>query len=147
MDMVAPLGPVYQAGMLSGNPLAMAAGLATLNFLCERREVYNRMDRMTASLVAMVLDAAKEAGVPLVANRVGSMFTFFFTSEPVTNWTSAAKCDTKAFARFHNAMLHAGVYLPPSQFEAAFMSAAHTDEDISETIAAAREALAGVANG
>src|SRR3954451_8337169 len=105
MDMIAPLGPVYQAGTLSGNPLAMAAGLATLNFLCERREVYNRMDRMTASLVAMVLDAAKEAGVPLVANRVGSMFTFFFTSEPVTNWTSAAKCDTKAFARFHNAML------------------------------------------
>src|SRR5438067_5207660 len=147
MDMVAPLGPVYQAGTLSGNPLAMAAGLATLNFLCEHREIYNRMDRMTASLVAMVLDAAKEIGVPLVANRVGSMFTYFFTSEPVTNWDSAAKCDTKAFARFHSSMLHAGMYLPPSQFEAAFMSAAHTDEDISETIAAAREALAGVANG
>src|SRR5205823_8459432 len=90
MDMVAPLGPVYQAGTLSGNPLAMAAGLATLNFLCERREIYNRMDRITASLVAMVLDAAKEIGVSLVANRVGSMFTFFFTSEPVMNWDSAA---------------------------------------------------------
>ena len=75
------------------------------------------------------------------------MFTYFFTSEPVTNWDSAAKCDTKAFARFHSAMLHAGIYLPPSQFEAAFMSAAHTDDDISETVAAAREALMAVANG
>lgn len=144
MDMVAPLGPVYQAGTLSGNPLAMAAGLATLNSLCEHREVYGRMERLTATLVAMVLDAAREASVPMAANHVGSMFTFFFTPEPVTDWVSAARCDTQKFASFHAAMLHAGIWLPPSQFEAAFMSAAHTDEDISETVAAAREALASL---
>jgi glutamate-1-semialdehyde 2,1-aminomutase len=115
--------------------------LAAVNFLCEHREVYGRIARLTSTLVAMVLAAAKEAGVPMMANHVGSMFTFFFTSGRVIDWPSAAKCDTKAFARFHAAMLHAGIYLPPSQFEAAFMSAAHTDEDISETVAAAREAL------
>lgn len=142
MNLVAPLGPVYQAGTLSGNPLAMAAGLAAVNFLCEHREIYGRVERLTGTLVAMVLDAAKEAALPMVANHVGSMFTFFFTSVPVTDWPSAARCDTQAFARFHAAMLRAGVYMPPSQFEAAFMSAAHTDEDISETVAAAREALA-----
>ena len=141
MDLVAPLGPVYQAGTLSGNPLAMAAGLATLSFLCEHREIYGRMERLTSTLVSMVLDAAKQAGVPMVANHVGSMFTFFFTSGPVSDWPSASLCDTQLFGRFHAAMLHAGVYLPPSQFEAAFMSAAHSDEDISETVAAAREAL------
>ena len=141
MDLVAPLGPVYQAGTLSGNPLAMAAGLATLNFLCEHREVYGRMERLTSTLVSMVLDAAKEAGVPMVANHVGSMFTFFFTSGPVSDWPSAAKSDTQHFGKFHAAMLHAGIYLPPSQFEAAFISAAHTEEDISETVAAAREGL------
>lgn len=144
MDLVAPLGPVYQAGTLSGNPLAMAAGLATVNFLCEHREIYGRIERLTATLVAMILDAAKETGVLMTANHVGSMFTLFFTSGAVTDWSSAAKCDTKTFARFHAAMLHAGIYLPPSQFEAAFMSAAHTDEDISETVAAAREALRGL---
>ena len=141
MDLVAPLGPVYQAGTLSGNPLAMAAGLATVNFLCEHREVYGRMARLTSTLVTMALDAAKEAGVPMVANRVGSMFTFFFTSGLVTDWPSASKCDTQHFAGFHSAMRHAGIYLPPSQFEAAFMSVAHTDEDIRETVAAIREAL------
>jgi glutamate-1-semialdehyde 2,1-aminomutase len=122
----------------------MAAGLATLNFLCERREVYGRLERLTATLVAMVLDAARQASVPMTANHVGSMFTFFFAANPVTDWPSAAKCDTKAFAKFHQAMLHAGIYLPPSQFEAAFMSAAHTDEDVAETVAAAREALHGL---
>jgi len=100
------------------------------------------MDRMAGSLVAMVEDAAKEAGVPVTANRVGSMFTWFFTKDRVTDWDSAAKCDTKAFGRFHHAMLDAGIYLPPSQFEAAFFSAAHTDDDVSQTVAAAREAFA-----
>jgi glutamate-1-semialdehyde 2,1-aminomutase len=141
MDMIAPVGPVYQAGTLSGNPLAMAAGLATLCTLRDNREIYSRMDRMAGSLVAMVEDAAKEAGVPVTANRVGSMFTWFFTNERVTDWDSAAKCDTKAFGRFHHAMLDAGIYLPPSQFEAAFFSAAHTDDDVSQTVAAAREAF------
>jgi glutamate-1-semialdehyde 2,1-aminomutase len=89
----------------------------------------------------MVCEAAKDAGVAVVANRVGSMFTWFFTAEAVKDWASAAKSDTEAFGRFHRAMLHAGVWLPPSQFEAAFLSAAHTDEDVRETVAAAREAF------
>ncbi len=142
MDMIAPLGPVYQAGTLSGNPLAMTAGLATLRYLRENREVYGRMERLSATLVAMVLEAAAEGGVPLLANRVGSMFTWFFTAEPVKDWASAAKSDTEAFGRFHRAMLQAGVWLPPSQFEAAFLSTAHTEEDVRETVAAAREAFA-----
>jgi len=141
MDMVAPLGPVYQAGTLSGNPLAMAAGLATLCHLRDNREISGQMERRTAMLVTMVAEAAHEAGVPITYNRVGSMFTWFFSDAPVTDWASAARSDTKAFGRFHRAMLEAGVYLPPSQFEAAFLSAAHTDEDIRQTVAAAREAF------
>ncbi len=142
MELIAPLGPVYQAGTLSGNPLSMAAGLATLCTLRDNREIYGRMDRLAGSLVTMVEEAAKEAGVPMTANRVGSMFTWFFTKDLVTDWDSASKCDTAAFGRFHRAMLNAGIYLPPSQFEAAFFSAAHTEEDVSQTVAAAREAFA-----
>ncbi len=141
MDLVAPLGPVYQAGTLSGNPLAMAAGLATICHLRDNRELYGRMDRLAGTLVTMVAEAAKEAGVPITYNRVGSMFTWFFTEGPVSDWPSAAKSNTEAFGRFHRAMLEAGVYLPPSQFEAAFLSAAHTDEDVRQTVAAAREAF------
>ena len=144
MDMVAPLGPMYQAGTLSGNPLAMAAGLAMLFHLRDHREIYGRMERLSATLVEMVLEAARTAGVAVSANRVGSMFTWFFSGAPVSDWTSAAKCDTRAFGRFHRAMLDAGVYLPPSQFEAAFLSAAHTDEDVAQTVAAARQAFAAV---
>lgn len=143
MDLVAPLGPVYQAGTLSGNPLAMSAGLAVLRYLREHREVYGRMDRLAGTLVAMVSDAAKDAGVALTANRVGSMFTWFFSTEPVRDWASAAKCDTEAFGRFHRTMLQAGVWLPPSQFEAAFLSTVHTDQDVGETVAAARQAFGG----
>jgi glutamate-1-semialdehyde 2,1-aminomutase len=141
MDLVAPLGPVYQAGTLSGNPLAMAAGLATICHLRDNREIYGRMDRLAGSLVTMVAEAAKLAGVPITYNRVGSMFTWFFTEGPVKDWLSASKSNTEAFGRFHRAMLEAGVYLPPSQFEAAFLSAAHTDEDVRQTVAAAREAF------
>ncbi len=144
MDMIAPLGPVYQAGTLSGNPLAMAAGLATICHLRDHREIYGRMERMAATLVTMVTEAARDAGLQVTANRVGSMFTWFFTPETVTDWLAAATCNTPAFGRFHHGMLDAGVYLPPSQFEAAFLGAAHTDEDISQTIAAAREAFTGV---
>ena len=144
MDMIAPLGPVYQAGTLSGNPLAMAAGLATISHLRDHREIYGRMERMAATLVAMVTEAALDAGLQVTANRVGSMFTWFFTPETVTDWLGAATCNTNAFGRFHHGMLDAGVYLPPSQFEAAFLGAAHTDQDIHQTIAAAREALTGV---
>jgi glutamate-1-semialdehyde 2,1-aminomutase len=142
MDMIAPLGPVYQAGTLSGNPLAMAAGLATVCRLRDNREIYGRMERMAGTLVEMVRGAARDAGVALTANRVGSMFTWFFNDREVTDWDSAAKSDTAAFGRFHRAMLNAGIYLPPSQFEAAFLGAAHTDTDVAQTVAAAREAFA-----
>jgi len=143
MDLVAPLGPVYQAGTLSGNPLAMAAGIATLGELkANRQPFYRQLDEMSGKLVAGVTAAAQEAGVAMTANRVGSMFTFFFTDKQVTDWESAATCDTPKFGRFHGALLDAGVWLPPSQFEAAFLSLAHTQGDIHDTIAAAREALA-----
>ena len=143
MDLVAPLGPVYQAGTLSGNPLAMAAGIATLCQLkANRKQFYKQLDDMAGKLVAGITAAAKEAGVAMTANHVGSMFTFFFTDKQVTDWESAATCDTAKFGRFHGAMLDAGVWLPPSQFEAAFLSIAHTQGDIDDTIAAAREALA-----
>jgi glutamate-1-semialdehyde 2,1-aminomutase len=147
MDMIAPVGPVYQAGTLSGNPLAMAAGITTLCELKENRaRIYKQLDANSAALVAGVLQAAREAGVAMTANRVGSMFTFFFTDKQVLDWESAATCDTARFGKFHNAMLNAGVWLPPSQFEAVFMSAAHTKQDIEQTIAAAREALSSVAS-
>ena len=143
MDLVAPLGPMYQAGTLSGNPLAMAAGLATLRYLREhKREIYPRIEKLSEELVSGVAVAAKEAGVPICYNRVGSMFTWFFTPGPVTGWNSASKSDTEAFARFFRSMLESGMYLPPSQFEAAFLSAAHTEEDVQQTIAAARQAFA-----
>jgi len=145
MDMVAPLGPVYQAGTLSGNPLAMAAGLATLRYLRSHKStLYTGLELLTARLVEGVMEAAREAGVSTCCNRVGSMFTWFFTPGPVTDWTSAAKSDTEAFARFFRGMLEKGIYLPPSQFEAAFLSAAHTEKDIHHTISAARQAFATV---
>jgi glutamate-1-semialdehyde 2,1-aminomutase len=142
MDLVAPLGPMYQAGTLSGNPLAMAAGLATLSHLRDHRaEIYPRLEKLSAQLVDGVAAAAQDAGVTLCSNRVGSMFTWFFTSGPVTDWNSASKSDTDAFGRFFRAMLDHGVYLPPSQYESAFLSAAHTKEDIKKTIAAAKQAF------
>jgi glutamate-1-semialdehyde 2,1-aminomutase len=144
MDQIAPLGPVYQAGTLSGNPLAMAAGLATVRHLRDHREIYGQLERRAAMLVEMVRDAAHEAGVALTVNRVGSMFTLFFTSEPVADWNSAAKSDTAAFGKVHRAMLEDGIYLPPSQFEAAFLSAAHTEEDVGLTVEAARKAFRAV---
>ncbi len=145
MNKIAPLGPVYQAGTLSGNPLAMAAGLATLCQLRDRPELYTQMEDLSSKLVAGVSQAGREAGVEVTANRVGSMFTWFFCDGHVTNWNSAEKCDTAAFGKFHRNMLEAGVWLPPSQFEAAFLSAAHTAQDVDDTIAAAREAFALVA--
>jgi len=145
MDMIAPLGPVYQAGTLSGNPLAMAAGFATLSYLREhKKDVYAKLDKLAREVVAGVAAAAKDAGVTMCHNRVGSMFTWFFTAGPVTDWGSAEKSDTKAFGRFFRAMLENGIYLPPSQFEAAFLGAAHSEEDVQQTIAAAKQAFAGV---
>ncbi len=143
MDKIAPLGPVYQAGTLSGNPLAMAAGLAMLCHLRDNRsEIYPRLDKLSGNLVNRVLDAARDADVALTANRVGSMFTWFFTDKKVTDWDTAATCDTKKFGSFHAGMMDAGVWLPPAQFEAAFLSTAHTELDIDDTVAAASEAFA-----
>jgi glutamate-1-semialdehyde 2,1-aminomutase len=141
MKMVAPLGPVYQAGTLSGNPLAMAAGLATITELFHRPEIYERIDFHSELLCSSILDTAKEIGIPLAVNRVGSMFTWFFSDKNVWDWPSAERSDAKRFGKFHRAMLERGVYLPPSQFEAAFMSAAHTSDDVNATIDAARDAL------
>ncbi len=135
MSQIAPAGPIYQAGTLSGNPLAVAAGLAMLRHLEAHPEIYGRLERQSAELCAVA-----PAGVTV--NRVGSMFTFFFTDCPVTDYESAKHADTASFGRFWRAMLDRGVYLAPSQFEAAFLSAAHTDEDIHRTIAAARESSA-----
>ena len=133
MSMVAPSGPVYQAGTLSGNPLAVAAGLAMLRHLKAHPEVYGQLEAR-----ARALCASPPAGA--MVNRVGSMFTFFFTDRPVTDWESAKHCDTARFGQFFRGMLERGIYLAPSQFEAAFVSAAHTEEDILQTIAAAAQA-------
>ncbi|HKS73815.1 MAG TPA: glutamate-1-semialdehyde 2,1-aminomutase [Terriglobales bacterium] len=147
MDLVAPLGPMYQAGTLSGNPLAMAAGLATLRHLRDhKKEIYPRLEKLGAELADGVAVAAKKTGVPICYNRVGSMFTWFFAPCPVTDWNSAAKSDTEAFGRFFRSMLENGIYLPPSQFEAAFLGAAHTEEDIQQTVAAAKQAFEAVAS-
>ncbi len=145
MDRVAPAGPVYQAGTLSGNPLAMAAGTATLRQLGPRE--YARLEEAGARLQAGLVEAARAAKVAVQVNRVGSMLTVFFSGEPVFDAASARKCDTKKFAKFFRAMLENGVYLPPSQFEAAFVSVAHTDDDVDLTVGAARKAFAAVANG
>ena len=146
MNMVAPLGPMYQAGTLSGNPLAMSAGIATLKQLRDKKgDIYSKLDSLSTKLVDGVAAAAQDIGVQVTANRVGSMFTWFFNAGPVTDWASASKSDTAAFGRFFRAMLEAGVYLPPSQYEAAFMGVAHTEEDVQTTINAARAAFTKVA--
>jgi glutamate-1-semialdehyde 2,1-aminomutase len=137
MSKVAPAGPIYQAGTLSGNPLAVAAGLAMLRHLKTHPEVYDELERRAAEL-------CESAPAGITVNRVGSMFTFFFTGQPVTDWDSAKRSDTARFGRFFRAMLERGVYLAPSQFEAAFLSAAHTDEDVRKTISAAKEAFASI---
>ena len=145
MDLVAPIGPMYQAGTLSGNPLAMAAGCAMLKQLRDRKgEIYPQLEKVSAQLVEGVLAAGKEAGVPVCANRVGSMFTWFFQDGPVTDWDSAAKSNTEAFGKFFRSMLDSGVYLPPSQYEAAFLGVTHTDDDVQRTIAAAKQAFKGM---
>jgi len=136
MEQVSPLGPVYQAGTLSGNPLAMAAGVATLRLLTEPG-VYARLETLSARLVDGLAQAAQSAGVPYTANRVGSMFTGFFCAERPVDYASAKQADTRRYARFFHALLERGVYFAPSQFEAGFMSLAHTDADIDATLEAA----------
>lgn len=142
MDCLAPLGPVYQAGTLSGNPLAMAAGIATLeHLLTNRGEIYPKLEETTAAIADGVAKLAAEQGIALTTNRVGSMFTWFFTPNKVVDFSSAATSDTAAFARFHRSMLEHGVWLPPSQYEAAFVSASHGPEEVSHILSAARLAL------
>jgi glutamate-1-semialdehyde 2,1-aminomutase len=142
MDLLAPLGPVYQAGTLSGNPLAMAAGIATVSYLQEHAaEVYPRIEATAKAVAEGVAAEADKAGVPLTLNRVGAMWTWFFNPGPVTNYEEAAKSDTAAFGRFHRAMLEQGVWLPPSQFEAAFVGTAHGEAEVQATIEAARKAF------
>lgn len=146
MRMLAPLGPVYQAGTLSGNPLAMAAGIATVGYLIEHRDaVYAQLEKTSAAVADGVAKIARKAGVPLTTNRVGSMFTWFFTGDAVTDYASASRSNTEQFAAFHRAMLDAGVWLPPSQFEAAFLGITHGDEEIRLTLAAAKQAMTAVA--
>jgi glutamate-1-semialdehyde 2,1-aminomutase len=140
MQNIAPVGPIYQAGTLSGNPLAMTAGLLTLRRLREK-SVYEKLESSSAKLCEGLSRAALEAGIQTITNRVGSMWTTFFTDERVTDWTSANRSDRQLYGRFFHAMLDEGVYLAPSQFEAAFVSVAHTDLIIDETIEAARKAF------
>ena len=144
MEQVSPVGPVYQAGTLSGNPLAMAAGISTLEILREEG-TYELLEKISAKLGEGLAKAARDADVPVTVNRVGAMLTVFFTREagaPVTNFDDATACDTERFKTFFHAMLDAGVYLPPSQFEAFFPGCAHTEEQIDQTIDAARKAFA-----
>jgi glutamate-1-semialdehyde 2,1-aminomutase len=140
MRQIAPSGPIYQAGTLSGNPVAMAAGLAMLG-LIQAPGFYETLDARTAALCAGLEAVAAEAGVPFTTNRVGSMFGLFFTAEKVDNYAQATACDTAAFNRFFHAMLERGVYLAPSAFEAGFLSMAHDDAVIAATIDAARAAF------
>jgi glutamate-1-semialdehyde 2,1-aminomutase len=140
MDLIAPSGPVYQAGTLSGNPLAVTAGLATLKEL-RARGLYKKLEEQSAALARGVGEAAKKAGIPLTQTRVGSMLTAFFTPGPVVDWNTAKQSDTKRYGRFFHLMLEQGIYLAPSQFEAAFLSTAHTSADIDKTIKAAAAAF------
>jgi glutamate-1-semialdehyde 2,1-aminomutase len=143
MKWVAPEGSVYQAGTLSGNPLAVAAGIATLNAL-KKPGVYPKIERLAAELVSGLKTAARNAEVPVWINSMGSMFTVFFTANPVTDYQSAKTSDTARYSRFFHALLNRGVYFPPSQFEACFVSLAHMRKDINATIAAAKEAFKAV---
>jgi glutamate-1-semialdehyde 2,1-aminomutase len=145
MDRIAPAGPVYQAGTLSGNPLAMAAGIATLRQLGKAQ--YARLEELGRKLETGLVEAARAAGAKVQVNRVGSMITVFFSPAPVFDAASARKSDTNKFAKYFQVMLENGVYLPPSQFEAAFLSVAHGDADIETTVQAARKAFAAVVAG
>jgi glutamate-1-semialdehyde 2,1-aminomutase len=143
MDLVAPTGPVYQAGTLSGNPLAVAAGLKTLEIL-RRPGLYERLDLLTAKLTNGLMAEGARQGVALTVNRVGSMFTAFFTPNPVGDYASAKKSDATAYGIFFRALLDSGVYFPPSQFEAAFVSTSHSEGDVAATLSAASAAFAGL---
>jgi glutamate-1-semialdehyde 2,1-aminomutase len=141
MEQIAPVGSIYQAGTLSGNPLAMAAGIATLTALKDD-SIYEDLDRKTDNFIKGLQAAADDSGIPLRSGHIGSMAGFFFTDQDVNNFDDAKTCDLERFAKFYQGMLAKGIYLAPSQFEACFMSAVHTDADIEETVAAARVVMA-----
>jgi glutamate-1-semialdehyde 2,1-aminomutase len=140
MEKIAPLGPIYQAGTLSGNPLAMTCGLATLDVLREK-DAYKRLDLLTKDLCRRLEELARQKGIPIRINRAGSMFTLFFTGEEVYDYDSAKKADTRRYGKYFQGMLQAGVWLPPSQFEACFTSLAHTAKDVEDTLKAAASAF------
>jgi glutamate-1-semialdehyde 2,1-aminomutase len=144
MQMIAPAGPVYQAGTLSGNPLAMTAGIETLKIIDEDEKFYSRLEDISSDLESGFRDATGEMGLNYTLNRVGSMFTLFFTESAVTDFDSAKTSDNAKFAAYFSAMLDAGIYLPPSQFEACFVSIAHKKEDLDKTVAAVRKTLASI---
>jgi glutamate-1-semialdehyde 2,1-aminomutase len=143
MDFLAPLGPVYQAGTLSGNPLAMAAGLAQLKVL-EEQDIFAKLEKLGAQLEAETCAALKSAGLDYVFYRIGSMFCLFFTGHAVKNLETAKASDLDQFARFFHALLTRGIYIAPSQFETGFLSAAHTEDDIAQTAQAIRKALRAI---
>ena len=143
MDMVAPAGPMYQAGTLSGNPLAMTAGIKTLELL-RQPGTYEQLDRITKRLAEGMLQVAKETGHAACGGQISGMFGFFFNPGPVHNYEDAKQSDLSKFSRFHRGMLERGIYLAPSQFEAGFTSLAHTDADVDQTLAAAREVMASL---
>jgi glutamate-1-semialdehyde 2,1-aminomutase len=140
MNHIAPAGSIYQAGTLSGNPLAMTAGLVTLRRLRDK-SVYEQLERAAARLCGGLSRAAVDAGIKTITNRVGSMWTTFFTDQPVVDWSTANRSDRELYGRFFHAMLDEGVYLAPSQFEAAFVSAAHDENIIDRSVAAAGRAF------
>ncbi|MCS6897631.1 MAG: glutamate-1-semialdehyde 2,1-aminomutase [Nitrospira sp.] len=140
MDLIAPSGPIYQAGTLSGNPLAVAAGLATLKLL-KGRGVYKQLESRSAALAKGIGEAAQKAGIAITQTRVGSMLTTFFAPGPIVDWNTAKQSDTKQYGRFFHAMLDQGIYFAPSQFEAAFLSTAHSEQDVETTVKAARAAF------
>jgi glutamate-1-semialdehyde 2,1-aminomutase len=144
MNNVAPLGPVYQAGTLAGNPLAMSAGIATLKEL-NKPGLYERIDTLAKKLVAGLRRALSASAITAQVNSIGSLSTIFFAPQSVTNYSSAKMSDTKLYARFFREMLDRGIFLAPSQFESAFVSAAHTEADVDKTISAVQDALQSIA--
>lgn len=147
MSQLAPIGPVYQAGTLSGNPVAMAAGIATLKILREKKGEYDQLASMTATACAGMADLFANKSIPVTINRSGSMFTIFFTAGEVNNYSTAARSDTGLFARYFRGMLMRGINLAPSQFEAAFVSFAHTEEDLGKTLDACQETIKKITRG
>ena len=141
MDFVSPVGPVYQAGTVSGNPVAMSAGLAMLHYLNDHKEVYEQLESISAKIVKGMEEANRKAGYNFTINRIGSMFTLFFTDQPVTDFESAKKSDLKKFASYFQSMLAAGTYMAPSQFESLFISAAVDEKIADKIIEAHKEAI------